>query len=156
MKIAMDSSVLDLYERMLDLNDRQSKKLPPGKRYSRIEQEAFDIIDALENIHKSRAHFCLLPSNIDELQRIKRPKLERFLGKCCEGELDSQKQKIRLEEMNASNEDLERYMLLAEAEECGVNILLTRYGSFKQKLQQKAKNNIKICHPIDYAKEIAK
>src|SRR5208283_4994475 len=138
MKIAMDSSVLDLYERMLNPNDHKSKKVPPGLRY--IDQEAIDIIDALEKIHKSGARFCLLPSNIEELQRIKRPKSEGYLRRCCGKELDSQKQQIRVNELNDSDE--EACMLLAEAEECGVNVLLTTCGSFKENLQHKAKNNV--------------
>lgn len=156
MKIAMDSNVLDLYERMLNPNDRRLEKMPPGKRYSPNDREAFDIIDALENIHKSGAYFCLLPSNIEELQHINRPKIQRILGRCCEKELDSQKQQIRVNELNDSNEDLERCMLLAEAEECGVNVLLITYRSFKKNLQHKAKNNVKIFHPVDYSNEIAK
>lgn len=116
MKIAMDSSVLDLYERMLDPNDRQSKKLTSGKRYTTIDQEAFDIIDALEKINKSGAYFCLLPSNLEELKRIKRPKIENIMNKCYEDELNYKAIEIRKNELNAPYEDLEKKCKLKDLE----------------------------------------
>ena len=142
MKIAMDSSIFDLYERMLDPNNRQLKKLPSGTRYSSIEQEAFDIIDALENIHKSGAIFCRLPSN----------KVVLNLPECCIKGFDIHKINKRTDELNGPYEDLrEECKLLAEAEQCGVSIILTRNGNFI-KLTGKS-DSVKIIKPIDYFKK---
>ena len=145
MKIAMDSRLIPLYQRMLNPSDRQSKKVS-SSRYSAIDREIFNIIDALEKIYnKLKKYFCRLPSNKETLKLLE----------CCVEEYDVQKINKRVYELQEFHDDLEDCQLLAEAEECGVNILLTRDGSFKQNLQHKA-NNVRILHPIYYAKEIVK
>jgi len=153
MKIPMDSSLLTLYERMLDPNDRQSRTLRPNLRYSAIEKEPFDIIDALEIIHKKiGSHFCKLPSIKMALKQ--NTKADESLAECCVKGLDIQKINKRVDELNDPDKDLnQECSLLAEAEACGVNILLTQNGAFKQNFQYKA-NNVRILHPIDYAEEI--
>jgi hypothetical protein len=153
MKIAMDSGLLHLYERMLNPSDRQ-KEPRPNLRYSANDKKAFDIIDALEKIYKSGARFCKLPSNEEVLKQ--NTKTDKNLPECCVKGFDIQKISRRKDELQDFHEDLEDRKLLAEAEECGVNILLTTIGSFKENLQGKAKNNVRIFHPIDYANGIAK
>jgi hypothetical protein len=130
---------------MLNPYDRQSKKVHSG-RYSAVDREIFNIIDALEKIYnKLKKYFCKLPSNTEMLK----------LPECCLEEYDVQNLNKRVHELQEFHDDLEDCQLLAEAEECGVNILLTRNASFKQNLQHQA-NNVRILHPIYYAKEIVK
>jgi hypothetical protein len=151
MKIAMHSDLIHLYERMLNPNDRQ-KETRPGLRYSEIDQEAFKIIDALDKIYKSGARFCKLPSN--EIALKKFPKADKSLPECCVRGLDLQKINKRIDELRDHDEDLEEECkLLAEAEECGVNILLTRNGKFIRELGKKSKN-VMILKPPDYLKEV--
>ena len=155
MKIAMDSSVLDIYERMLDHNDRRLNKLPQNFRYSANDERAFDMIDALDKINKTLVSFCRLPSNEDALKR--NPKANKHLFECCIEGYDIQSINKRINELHGFYDNLENCCkLLSEAEECGVNIILTTNGLFKNNLQSKAKNNIKILHPLHDLDEILK
>jgi len=142
MKIAMDSSVLYLYERMLNPYDRQ--QMPgPNLRYSQNDKIAFDNIDALEKIHRSGQIFCKLPSNKETLKQC--PKADEYLAECFIKSLNIHKFNQRIIELNIC-EDLpdEFYRLLGEAEQCGINIILTL-----DDLSAKS-NNVKIVKPADY------
>jgi len=151
MKIAMDSGLLPYYERMLNPNDRQAKNPPTNLRYSTVDRETFDIIDSLEKIHKSGARFCKLPSNEEALKQ--NPKADKNLPECCVKGFDLQKINKRINELRDPFEDLDDCCkFLAEAEECGANILFTTNESFKQNLQNKS--NVRVLHPIEYSKEI--
>jgi hypothetical protein len=137
MKVAMDPSVLDLFERFL--ND-----------WPIVNKEQ----EALMEIHKSGVRFYLLPCNIEELRSIKRAEVEKYLSKCHERELDSHKIIKRINDLNDPHDNLgeEEYRLLAEAEECGINIILTTNGNFIHELTGKS-NSVKIMKPTDYFKK---
>jgi hypothetical protein len=151
MKIAMDSELIPLYERMLNPLDRQ-KEPKPNLRYSVNDKNTFNIIDALEKIHKSGAIFCKLPFNKEAL--IKNSKADTQLSECCIKELDIHNCYQRINELKNSHDNLEEECrLLAEAEQCGVNILLTTNGKSINNLHSKA-NDVRILHPINYSNEI--
>ncbi len=153
MKIAMDSELIPLYERMLNPYDRQ-KKSEPNLRYTINDKIAFDIIDALEKIHKSGAIFCKLPINKDVLKE--NSKSDKELSECCIKGVDIHKIHQRTNELDNAYDDLKKECsLLAEAEECRVNILLTTNGNFIDSLCSKA-NDVRILHPVNYSKEIIK
>ncbi|MGA7563027.1 MAG: hypothetical protein WBW55_07495 [Desulfobaccales bacterium] len=114
-KIAMDSSVLDRCIRFL-LGTKDME---------------FDAI------LKSGAKFCRLRSN---------PKipnnLENYLPDCC-GKLDAQAEnriKERIDELKDFHDDPEDRALISEAEEVGIDVLLTRSLEFINNLGAKAKN----------------
>jgi hypothetical protein len=84
-------------------------------------------------------------------------KTNNKLTECCVRGFDIHNINQRANELQDPYEDLgEECKLLAEAEECGVSILLTTNGSFKDNLQRKAKNNLRILHPIHDLNEIVK
>jgi hypothetical protein len=140
MKIAMDSSVIDRFERILrnipNLTDKEEK--------------------ALLEIKESGALFFKLPSNIEYFQKNKSGEkflAEEYLRYCREVQLDDQKIKERINELTDPYEDLEdECKLLAEAEQCGVNVILTTIGNFISELAGKA-NKVKIIRPTDYFKK---
>jgi hypothetical protein len=143
MKIAaMDESVLDSFASKV----LKERGIIPG---SLNEDEHI-----LNNMQYSNVSFCLLPINIEYLHNKGQAKIIiNILKKCRTRISDNQNQKIN----QRTNELLEHYgeredccRLLAEAEECGVNFLLTRNGNFISELGRKAKN-VKIIRPIDFA-----
>jgi hypothetical protein len=159
-KIAMDSTLIPLYRLMIMTPCLQIQP-GPNLRYPPSEQEDRDIINALYKILTSLnppPRFCKLPCNETALKDHPIDK-EKFPD-CCRKGFDTNKinnVNIRMDELKDFQEKLaEECRLLAEAEVCGVNILLARNRSFNQNLQNRAKNKVKIFHPIDYSNEIAK
>lgn len=123
-KVAMDLSVLDRFIRFLQgTKDRE-----------------------FDDIWKSGGRFCRLRSN---------PKipnnLENYLHDCC-GKLDAQAEnriKERIEELIDFHDDPEDREIIAEAEEVGIDVLLTRSSEFINNLATKAKN-VKIMTTSQY------
>ncbi|MGD0218239.1 MAG: hypothetical protein ABSC45_12130 [Desulfobaccales bacterium] len=139
MLIAMDSSVMDRFERIL-------RNIPILS-----EQEE----NALVEIIKSGTHFCKLPSNVEYFQKNKSGfHAEGYLGKCRE--VDDQSIKKRMTELIDPDEVLEdledEYKFLAEAEESGVEVILTTLGNFINDLAKKT-NKVKIMKPTDYVRK---
>ena len=140
MKIAMDSSVIDRFERILRnipiLTEKEEK--------------------ALLEIKESRARFCKLPSNIKYFRANKSGDkfyAEEYLPHCSEKQLDDQIIKKRVYELSKPSEKLEEECeLLAEAEEYGVSIILTTSGNFINELARKS-NKVKIMKPSEYVKK---
>jgi hypothetical protein len=151
MKIAMDSELIFLYERMLNPYDRQ-RTPEPNLRYSVNDKNAFDIIDALEKIYKSGAIFCKLPINQEVLKE--NPKADNKLSECCLSEIEFHKINQRVNELTDAYDDLlDECRLLEEAEQCSVNIILTRNGNFIDNLHSKA-DGVRILYPVVYSNEI--
>jgi hypothetical protein len=153
MKIAMDSRLIPLYQKML--SPYRQIKPSTNLRYSPEDKEDFDIIDALDKISKidPPPRFCKLPSNEAALKE--NPTADEKLPECCRRGIDIHKINNinrRTDALQDSFEDLEYCKLLAEAEECKVNVLLTRKDEFIKKLSGEARG-VRITKPADYFKE---
>jgi len=153
MKIAMDSRLIPLFRMMLN----PSRQIVPGPnlRYWPSEKEAFDIVDDLDKISKSDPipRFCRLPSNEEALKENQIRKDN--LPDCCrKGFNINKKNNInkRIDELRDFHADLyKECKLLAEAEQCKVNVIITIKEEFINKLSGKAKG-IRIIKPADYFK----
>jgi len=152
MKIVMDSRLIHLYQKMLLIPlDPRSENMRPNLRVPANEKQDINIIKALYKIKISGARFCKLPSNEGELKEY--IKADKDLPECCVKGFDIQKINQRTNELNDPYEDLgEECKLLAEAEECGANIILTTNPNFITNLSNKA-INVRILKPSDYSKE---